>query len=143
EIRGDAAARDGDIDRAPVRLQPADARTCAARDELDLLTDVQVAVEKRPRHHRAEAGHRESAIDGEPRAPGDAARGRRGERSLECADERVEADPRPRGDLDDRRSRERRSGKRRDELVAGKRGPRVVDEVALRERDDATLDAEQ
>src|SRR5438874_1065559 len=79
----------------------------------------------------------------EPRAPGDATRRRRGERGLECAYERVEADPCLRGDLDDRRSGERRSGKGRHKLVAGKRGPRVVDEVAFRERDDTTLDAEQ
>ena len=66
-----------------MRLQPADASADVAGHRRDLIADGERSVEQRAGDDRAEAGHREGAIDGEPRASDVASHGRLPENALE------------------------------------------------------------
>ena len=66
-----------------MRLQPADASADVAGHRRDLIADGERSVEQRAGYDRAEAGHREGAIDRQPRASDVASQGRLPKNALE------------------------------------------------------------
>jgi hypothetical protein len=126
-----------------VDLQPAHARARARGQQLKLVALRNLAGDERPRRHRAEAAHREGAVDGEPRHRVRRARGgverRRAQRLLQL----VNSLPRPRADGDGRRGFEERAGDQLRRLKPDEFEQLFVHRVRLGEHDETRGDAEQ
>ena len=142
KVEGDAASGRRDVEALLVRLDPADTGSRVPRQDLDLFPDPEGPFDERPGHDRAETGERERAIDGQAR-PVDVPAGRRTREDVrDLVNEIVKAAPRRRRDLDERRGRERGIAEDRGHIRARERRPFIVDQIPLRQCDDAALDAE-
>src|SRR5438270_10990879 len=126
-----------------VTLQAADAGPQPTRLDLQLLAQVQLTVDQRASHHRAEARDGEHAIDRQTRPAGIGPRALSGQQVLDDVDEVVESDPR-RGRARHHRDAPQRSGTQKLFHVGlDQVEPLVVDQVALGQGDHAVRDAQQ
>ena len=126
------------LDGSVVHLHRANPHLAAARSDLE-----HVALGDRPRPERAgddgaDAPQREDPVDVEARRPGGVAHGRAVGHPRECRPQIVETHPGLGADGDDLRLRNELA-----RLVDRDLERLLVDQVCLRDRDDACLDAEQ
>ena len=142
EIQRDAASGAGALQSTLVGLDPANPRALRGRKDRDLIPDGEGPIHQRSRDDRAEPREREGAIDRQPRPAGVVSARRRHEDLREGAHQVVEPAPRCRGHLDERGVPERRVLKDRCDIGFREGGPFVIHEIALGERDDAAVDAE-
>src|SRR2546428_13439545 len=63
KVQGDAAPGTRGVQRAFVRLDPADSRALTRGQDLDLIADDEATLDERAGDHRAEAGQREGPVD--------------------------------------------------------------------------------
>ena len=141
EVQRDSATRARHVERAFVGLDPADSRALAGRQDLDLVSGRERTVDERSSHNGAEAGEREGPVDPQARPAEITTRRGGGQNSVERVDELDQARLGGRRHFDHRRGCERCSLQRRGHIAARERCPLVVDEIALRERDDTAVDA--
>jgi hypothetical protein len=137
-VAGERARGGGAVD-----LDPAHARGGPAREHGELVTERDAAAEDRPGDDRAEALHREHAIDRQPEHASVRAGRQRGDLGGDRGAEVVQAGAGPRRDRHERRIAEERAGDHRPDVRGDHREPLVVDEVALRQRDEPAPHAEQ
>ena len=126
-----------------VDLEPPHARPQAARQDLDLVGQLEAPGDERACHDGAEALELEHSVDRQPRHARSGARGR-SERQLEQRGlQRLETLAGARRQPHHRAAREERAGDELGDLLLGDRLRRRVGQVALAERHDSARHAEQ
>ena len=143
DVHGCARARQRALYLVAMRLQSTYASPETAGHDLDLHAGVQVAIDQRARDDAAEAVDREYAIDRQARPANVALGWQAGDGGVQRLTQRIEPNAADRRARDDRRCFERRSRQHLADIALDKREPVVIDEIALRERDDAVPHVEQ
>ncbi len=143
EVDGRALPLHGRAHGGAVDLDAAHARAQGAGEQLELLPLAHLARDERPRDDRAEAAHREGAVDGQARhglgrARGDSERGL-AERALQS----VNPAARARAHVQDGRAFQKGAGRQLFRLGADEAEQFFVNRVGLRDDDEAGGDAEQ
>jgi hypothetical protein len=129
-------------DRGPEGLDAADARGAGTRFDDDRVVDGERTVGERAGDHGAAALGGEGAVDPQPGAPTIGRRWGPGEQLVERGSQLVEPAAGRRRDRDDRCTVEERAGDAIGDVEHRDLAPLIVDEVDLRQSDQAVADAE-